>query len=58
MKKPHGMRHYKIIKEKIMKTDPLNIGGFTGDLTNMETLYLLKNFLVTIDKSKNLVKIR
>ena len=35
----------KIIKEKIISTDPLNIGGFTGDLTNMETLFAIKEFV-------------
>ena len=42
------------IKEKIISTDPLNIGGFTGDLTNMETQYSAKEFFSKVLKSKNL----
>ncbi len=44
----------EIIKEKIISTDPLNIGGFTGDLTNMETQYSAKEFFSKVLKSKNL----
>ena len=41
----------EIIKEKIISTDPLKIGGFTGDLTNMETHYSAKEFFSKVLKS-------
>ena len=45
---------YKIIVEKIKKTTPDKIAGFTGDLTNMETMYIAKEFFEKTIKSKNL----
>ena len=45
---------YKIIVEKIKKSDSDKIAGLTGDLTNMETLYCIKEFFNTTIKSKNL----
>ena len=35
---------YKIIKSKIENTDKNKIGGFVGDLTNMETSFIFKEF--------------
>ncbi len=34
---------YKKIKEKILKTSPDKIVGLTGDMTNMETMFAVKN---------------
>ena len=45
---------YKTIVEKIKKTDSDKIAGLTGDLTNMETLYCIKEFFNTTIKSRNL----
>ena len=45
---------YKKITEKINTTMPDKIAGFTGDLTNMETLYSAKEFFEKTLKSKNL----
>ena len=45
---------YKIIVKKINETAPGKIGGFTGDLTNMETLYVTKEFFNKTIKSKYL----
>ena len=45
---------YKIIVERIKKSEPDKIAGLTGDLTNMETLYSIKEFFNTTIKSKNL----
>ncbi len=45
---------YKIIVEKIKKSDSDKIAGLTGDLTNMETLYCIKEFFNTTIKSRNL----
>ena len=45
---------YKIIVKKINETASDKIGGFTGDLTNMETLYVAKEFFNKTIKSKYL----
>ena len=42
------------IAEKIKKSPPEKIAGITGDLTNMETLYIAKDFFNKTIKSKNL----
>ena len=42
------------IVEKINKTSPEKIAGLTGDLTNMETLYIVKEFFNKTIKSNNL----
>ena len=44
----------KIIVKKINDTSPDKIAGFTGDLTNMETLYVTKEFFNKTIKSKYL----
>ncbi len=44
---------YKIIKSKIKDTDKNKIAGFVGDLTNMETSFIFKEFFErTIDTNK------
>ena len=44
---------YKIIKSKIENTDKDKICGFVGDLTNMETSFIFKEFFDrTIDTNK------
>ncbi|MDC1155159.1 NADH-quinone oxidoreductase subunit NuoG [Candidatus Pelagibacter sp.] len=44
---------YKIIKSKIKNTDKDKICGFVGDLTNMETSFIFKEFFDrTIDTNK------
>ena len=44
---------YKIIKSKIKDTDKDKIAGFVGDLTNMETSFIFKEFFDrTIDTNK------
>ncbi len=43
-----------IIKAKIKETKPDNICAFTGDLINMETLYIFKEFFQKILNSNNL----
>ena len=45
---------YKILSEKIKETAPNKIAGITGDLSNMETLYIVKEFFNKTIKSKNL----
>jgi len=45
---------YNIIFEKISKTSSDKIAGITGDMTNMETLYAVKEFFEKTIKSKNL----
>ncbi len=45
---------YKIIVKKINETSSDKIAGFTGDLTNMETLYVAKEFFNKTIKSKYL----
>ena len=42
---------YKIIVEKIKNTAPAKIAGITGDLTNMETLFIAKEFFNKTIKS-------
>ena len=42
------------IVEKIKKSSSEKIAGITGDLTNMETLYIIKEFFQKTIKSKNL----
>ena len=42
------------IVEKIKKTSSEKIAGLTGDLINMETLYIIKDFFQKTIKSKNL----
>jgi len=44
----------KIIVKKINETSPDKIAGFTGDITNMETLYVAKEFFNKTIKSKYL----
>tara|TARA_Y100001970_G_scaffold271674_1_gene367414 strand:- start:2869 stop:4899 length:2031 start_codon:yes stop_codon:yes gene_type:complete len=43
---------YKIVVEKINETSSEKIAGFTGDLTNMETLFVAKEFFNKTIKSK------
>ncbi len=43
-----------IIVEKIKRTNSNKISGFIGDLTNMETSYIAKEFFSQTIKSKNL----
>ena len=45
---------YNIIKEKINSTENGKICGFTGDLINMETLYIFKEFFNKLLNSKNI----
>ena len=45
---------YKILKNKIENTMPDKISGVTGDLTDMETLYIVKEFFEKTIKSSNL----
>ena len=45
---------YSIISKKIKKTPSDKIAGFIGDLTNMETMYIVKEFFEKTIKSKNL----
>jgi len=45
---------YNIIKEKINSTENDKICGFTGDLINMETLYIFKEFFNKLLNSKNI----
>jgi len=45
---------YNKIFEKISKTSSDKIAGITGDMTNMETLYAIKEFFEKTIKSKNL----
>ncbi len=45
---------YQIVAEKIKVTKSEKIVGFTGDLTNMETMYAAKEFFEKTIKSKNL----
>jgi len=45
---------YNIIKEKINSTENSKICGFTGDLINMETLYIFKEFFNKLLNSKNI----
>ena len=45
---------YEKITNKIKQTDPENIAGFLGDLTNMETMFSAKEFFEKILNSKHL----
>mgnify|MGYP001160304893 FL=1 len=45
---------YEIVVEKIKLTSADKIAGFTGDLTNLETMYVAKDFFEKTIKSKNL----
>jgi len=45
---------YNIIKGKIKNTDSSKICGFAGDLINMETLYIFKEFFNKSLNSKNI----
>ena len=45
---------YEIISKKIYSTRPEEIAGLTGDLTNMETLFIIKEFFSKTIKSSNL----
>tara|TARA_B100001123_G_scaffold269875_1_gene300376 strand:- start:595 stop:2625 length:2031 start_codon:yes stop_codon:yes gene_type:complete len=45
---------YKTIVDKIQETQSEKIAGLTGDLTNMETLFIVKEFFNKTIKSKNL----
>ena len=45
---------YEKITDKIRQTDPENISGFLGDLTNMETMFSAKEFFEKILNSKHL----
>ena len=45
---------YQEIFEKISNTPSEKIGGLTGDLTNMETMYAIKEFFDRIIRSENL----
>ncbi len=42
------------VAEQIKKSPPDKIAGLTGDLTNMETMYIAKDFFHKTIKSKNL----
>jgi len=53
-KKSSWKNAYKTIVEKINETKSEKIAGFTGDLTNMETMYIAKEFFEKTIKSKNL----
>ncbi len=45
---------YDILKKKIESVLPDNIAGITGDLTDMETMYIVKEFFEKTIKSPNL----
>ena len=45
---------YELMREKINNSDPKKIAGITGDLTNMETMYSIKEFFEKNLKSDNL----
>ena len=45
---------YRILKNKIENTMPEKISGVTGDLTDMETLFVAKEFFEKTIKSSNL----
>ena len=53
-KKISWKKAYEKIIEKINNTMPEKIAGFTGDLTNMETLFIAKEFFEKTIKSKYL----
>ena len=45
---------YNIIKEKVKSTAPDKICGFTGDLINMDAMFIFKEFFNKILNSKNI----
>ena len=45
---------YKKVVEKIKETSAEKIAGLTGDLTNMETMFIVKEFFQKTIKSQNL----
>ncbi len=45
---------YNILVKKISEIQPDRIAGITGDMTNMETMFSIKEFFEKIIKSKNL----
>ena len=49
-----NLDHTLFLAEKIKQSPPEKIAGITGDLTNMETLYIVKEFFNKTIKSKNL----
>ena len=53
-KKTTWKHAFEAVVKKINETNPENIAGFTGDLTNMETLYIAKEFFDKTLKSKNI----
>jgi len=53
-KKTTWTHAFEAVVKKINETNPENIAGFTGDLTNMETLYITKEFFDKTLKSKNI----
>ena len=53
-KKTTWTHAFEAVVKKIKETNPENIAGFTGDLTNMETLYIAKEFFDKTLKSKNI----
>ena len=53
-KKTTWTQAFEAVVKKINETNPENIAGFTGDLTNMETLYIAKEFFDKTLKSKNI----
>ena len=53
-KKTTWTHAFESVVKKINETNPENIAGFTGDLTNMETLYIAKEFFDKTLKSKNI----
>ena len=53
-KKTTWTHAFEAVVKKINETKPENIAGFTGDLTNMETLYIAKEFFDKTLKSKNI----
>ena len=54
LKKTTWENAYKIITEQIKEISSEKIAGLTGDLTNMETLFIVKEFFSKTIKSKNL----
>ncbi len=48
------VKAYKILVKKISETQSDKIAGITGDMTNMETMYIIKEFFEKTIKSKYL----
>ena len=44
LKKLHGMKFLKLLNQKFENSSKEKICGFVGDLTNMETGYIFKEF--------------